>query len=125
MGSINELLDSIRTLQEKRDATVETYNDRIESLMGMLEARMKVEGKDSLEFNGAIAFYRGNTKVDVQDWDAVMKYVKEKDAFDILQRRISPAQLEARINAGDNIKGVKISHGKTLIVQGKKNASAK
>lgn len=120
MSTATELLDSIYYLKQKRDAIVETYNDQIDRLTIMLERRMREEGKNTMEFDLAMAFFRKQTKVEVEDWNEVMQCVKRNDAFDILQRRIAPAQLEKRIAAGMIIKGVKISHEEILVIKGKK-----
>lgn len=124
MTDIDELLDTIELMKAKQKATNDLYDDQIAVLTKSLEKELMKAGKDCYETKTAVAFYRSNPKVDVEDWNVVMEYIAANGAFDILQRRISPAALETRINAGADIKGVKISKGKTLIVKGKK-ANAK
>ena len=42
----------------------------------------------------------------VEDWDKVHGYVVEYDAWDLLQRRISPAAVKERWDAGEEVPGV-------------------
>ena len=124
MNDVNEILDSIYTLTQKRDMMIDSYDSQIEKLKVMLAEKMTAADTDRVEFNGAIAYFRGQTSIEVGDWNALMEYVKNNNAFDILQRRVSPAQLEKRLNAGAIIKGVSVYHSEILIVRGKKDASS-
>lgn len=42
----------------------------------------------------------------IVDWDAFRKYLKRKDAFDLLQKRTSPDAFRERWEAGEEIPGV-------------------
>ena len=115
-----ETLNKIQALKLKRDAVTEMYDDQITLLSAQLGDTLG-EG-NGLKTEMATAYWQSNTKVDVKDWNAVMEYVAKNDAFDILQKRISPAQLKARIDAGAVIAGVTITEGKkTLIIKGAKD----
>ena len=125
MSDMNEILDSIYTLTQKRNMMADTYDCQIEKLKEILAVKMSDADTDHVEFNGAIAYYRKQTNVQVGNWNALMEYVKKNDAFDVLQRRVSPAQLEKRLNAGAHIDGVTVMHSEVLIVQGKKDAASR
>jgi hypothetical protein len=112
-----ELLHEIEKLKAKRDM----LSDLINGYTDMLQAAMAMEGEDCLETDTAVAFYRKETKVEVTDWAWLQKYIKEEDAFDILQKRISPAALKRRVDAGAELQGVTIREGKTFIVGSKKH----
>lgn len=120
MTDIDELLDTINLLKSKQAMTNDLYEKQIKGLTKELEKSLMKEGKDCCETKTAVAFYRKDTKVEVEDWQEVLDYVEANGAFDILQRRIAPAALVRRIEADGAIKGVTISEGKTLIVKGKK-----
>ena len=120
MSKITELLSSLADLNEKRDALIDVYDGRIEVLRTMLEKEMAKAGKDHAEFGDTKADLRSVKKADVFDWGVLQKYIKDNDAFDILQRRVAPAQLERRINAGEDIPGVEVKEVKTLFVTGRK-----
>lgn len=114
-----ELLNNIQALKIKRDTVTEMYDVEIQKLSDELGAKLG-EG-NGLKTDAAIAYWQKNTKVDVKDWNAVMEYVAKNNAFDVLQKRISPAQMKARIDAGAVIAGVTISEGTTLIIKGVKD----
>lgn len=114
-----ELLDSIQTMKDKRDSIVEMYDTKIKELSEVLEKQMSLIGQDKAESGNAIAYWRKGTSIDVADWDALSKYVTEHEAFDILQKRIAPAALQARLDAGEEIAGVTVKETKTFIVQRK------
>lgn len=114
-----ELLDKI----QQHRANARDEEEKAKKLTGLLEAKLEAEGVPNLATETASAFWQAQTKVEVKDWNAVMEFVYINKAFDILQRRVSPAQLKARIDAGAKIKGVTIVEGaRTFIVKGKKDA---
>jgi hypothetical protein len=41
-----------------------------------------------------------------KDWDAIYKYIKKYDAFDLLERRVHRAAYKDRVEAGDVIPGI-------------------
>lgn len=120
MSDIYEMLDSIQALKDKRDAIVENYDGQIKILTDLLEKKMAMVGQDKTECATAIAYWRKGNEVVVEDWTPVMKFVKENDAFDILQKRISPDALSKRLASGATIAGVTVKPTKTFIVQRKK-----
>ena len=117
MIDTRELLAKIDELKATRDM----YSDLINSYTEQLEEAMIDEGDECLETETAVAFWRKETKVEVTDWAWLQKYVREEDAFDILQRRISPAALKRRVDAGAELQGVTIREGKSFIVGSKKH----
>jgi len=113
-----DLLHEIEKLKAKRDM----YSDLINGYTEQLEALMTEEGEECLETATAVAFYRKETKVEVADWDWLQQFIVANNALDILQRRISPAALKRRVDAGAELKGVTIRESKTFIVGSKKHA---
>jgi hypothetical protein len=112
-----EMLVRIEELKAKRDM----ISDLINGYTERLEDAMEKSGDECLETATAVAFWRKETKVEVADWAWLQKYVREEDAFDILQRRISPAALKRRVDAGAELQGVTIREGKSFIVGSKKH----
>lgn len=115
-----EQLNHIQHLKMKRDTVTEMYDAEISALTMLLEVQLKAEGKENLKTDMATAYWQSNTQVEVKDWNAVMEFVRKNNAFDILQRRISPAQLSARLEAGAEIKGVTVTTSKSFQIRGTK-----
>jgi hypothetical protein len=111
-----EMLHRIDELKAKRDM----ISDLINGYTERLEDAMKASGDECLETATAVAFWRKETKVEVADWAWLQKYIKEEDAFDILQKRISPAALKRRVDAGAELEGVTIRESKSFIVGSRK-----
>lgn len=120
MNDMEELLEKIEITKAKKKIAVEAYDDHIKVLSTQLEAKMKAAGTMQLKTEVGTAFFQTNTSVKVKDWDVVMKYVTDNKAFDIIQRRISPAQLEARIKAGAVISGVTIEKTTSFMIRSAK-----
>lgn len=123
-ADLTEMLDTIRNLMDKKAALIDAYDGRIKMLTDMLGSKMREEGLEKLRFAGATAYFREEIKAEVKDWNKVMQFVKQNDAFDILQRRVAPAQLRKRIEVGANIEGVVISKAKTLTIRRCENETA-
>lgn len=122
MTELEILLNKIQGLKLKKEAAAELYDDHIKILTAQLEGMCKASGTENVSTEMATAYFQTNTSVNVEDWNVVMKFVADNNAFDILQRRISPAQLEARIKAGAKIDGITIEKTKSLQIRGKKDA---
>lgn len=89
--------------------------------MALLEVKMESEGLPNLATDEATAYWQKQTKVEVKDWNVLMEYVHANKAYDMLQRRVSPLAVKARLDAGAKIAGVSYKEGaKTFIVKGKK-----
>lgn len=113
---IKELLDMVQTEKDKLDALTKMYEDRIKKLRYELQLRMANLGQRELTGTKAKAVIKPVKNVTVSDWDDVQKYVKTHDAFDILQRRISPAAAQARVDAGEDIPGLLIVPADELMI---------
>ena len=118
MMNTHQLLHEIEKLKAKRDM----FSDLVNGYTEQLEALMVTEGEECIETATAVAFWRKETKVEVADWAWLQKYVREEGAFDILQKRISPAALKRRVDAGAELQGVTIKESKSFIVGSKKHA---
>ena len=119
MNKQEELLSTIQNLRLAKAKIDESYDNQIEALTAKLSMMV---GDEGLKIDIATAYWQKHTEVKVGDWNALMEYVAKNNAFDVLQKRVSPAQLQARIKAGAVIKGVTITEGsKTLVIKGNKS----
>ena len=117
MKDLDELLDTIAMLKDKRDSMVAMFDMQIDTLSASLEKEMIMEGMNKFKTESASAGWRKQKKVVVGNWMNVMQYIMDNDAFDILQKRIATAQLEARLNAGAVIDGVIITEEEIFVVK--------
>lgn len=120
MNELEQLLDTIQNLKNAKATISEAYDSKIGALSAQLEVMLKGAKLPKLSTDLASAYWQNNTSAEIKDWDAVMRYVKENDAFDILQKRISPAQLKSRLEAGAKINGASVKTESVFIIRGKK-----
>lgn len=122
MKTCEQLLTEIAQLKDLKKASAESFDAKIEERSILLQAQMKKDGLDTFKVEGATAYWQGQTKAVVKDWNAVMEYIFKNKAFDMMQRRLSPKNVKARIDAGAKIEGVTISEGeKIFIIKGAKD----
>ena len=112
-----ELLAKIETLKAKRDKINNMMDDMIKLYSDKLKAGMKEADQHTLYGEKMIAFFRPQKSVEVLDWAEVQKFVKAKDAFDILPKKLSASALELRFKAGEKIPGVSVKQSKIFIIQ--------
>lgn len=113
---ISELLDMIQEEEDILARIVKESEAKTKKMREELRFRMTSIKQKELAGKLAIATIKQVKKAAVSDWDGVMKYVKDHDAFDILQRRISPAAAQARVDAGEVIDGLTIVPGDELMI---------
>ncbi|TXJ25368.1 MAG: hypothetical protein E6Q24_14645 [Chitinophagaceae bacterium] len=124
MSTCERILQEIAVLKDLKKQSAESFDFKIKLRAEALEALMKKEGLTTLKVEGATAYWQGQTKAVVNDWNAVMNYIFDNKAFDMMQRRLSPKNVKARIDAGAKIEGVTIVDGeKIFIVKGAKDES--
>lgn len=51
-----------------------------------------------------------------ENWDLVHQYIKKRNAFELLQRRLNTAAVEERLENGEQIPGVVLFHDKTVSI---------
>ena len=110
-------LDKIHALRQKRDMIAATYDDQIKALTAQAEAFMRGAQIEKASSDKATAFFRKVNAVKVQDWAKVFQFVEEHQAFDLLQRRITPTAVIDRQAAGEMIPGLTVKPGKEFVVR--------
>lgn len=112
-------MEDMKTLAAMVDEYADTRQERL-ALEGQAEKvkereqELKAKLIEALVATGAGGLggqrYRVTHKVKVvpqaQDWRQIYDYIKENDAFELLQRRISSTAVAERWEAGDEIPGV-------------------
>ena len=120
---IEDLLDQIQTLKNKRDLLVDTYEVKIEHLAKQLQALMKDAGVSKVATGLATATIKTADKVVVTDWAAVDEFILKHDALDLLERRISGKAVLARLAAHEDVKGVAVEKQVTFSMRKKRQTA--
>jgi len=99
MSATPNVGDVIRTymkLREQKTAIEARVKDevsvikaKLEKLEAFLKTQMDEQGLTSFKSDYGTAFLTTTDYANVADWDAVLTFVRENDAYDMLEKRIS------------------------------------
>lgn len=93
----------LRVEKEAIEADVKARVDTIKTSMEKLEAWLKLkldaDGLTSFKTDHGTAFLTTTDFANVEDWDAVLRFIREEEAFDMLEKRISKTAVRAYIDA--------------------------
>ena len=94
--TVDQVIEAYLKYRNKKEALEAEIKDQVKELkdkMAKLEAWIKTkadaEGVTSFKTAHGTAFVTTNDYVNVADWDAVLHFIKENDAFDMLEKRVS------------------------------------
>ena len=94
--TIDQVVEKYVALRDKKSAIENEAKERaavIRDKMLLLEAFIKekaeAEGVTSFKTKHGTAYVTTSDFATVADWDAVLQFVKENGAFDLLERRVS------------------------------------
>lgn len=89
----------------ERDAKEKT--DALDAKMGKIEAwllaQANQQGVTSFKTNHGTAFVTTTDFANVSNWDAMLEFVKEREAFDLLERRVSKTAVRGYIDADGRV----------------------
>ena len=97
----------LRTQKSAIKAEAELKAGEIEAKMDKLEAWIKeqadTQGVTSFKTNSGTAFLTTVDFANVADWDAILKFVQENDAYDMFEKRISKSAVRGYIEKLKNV----------------------
>lgn len=96
-----------RNQKEALEAQIKDQVKELKDKMGKLEAWLKTkadaEGVTSFKTAHGTAFVTTNDYANVADWDAVLAYIKENDAFEMLEKRVSKNAVRGLIDQNGEV----------------------
>ena len=94
--TVDQVIEAYLKFRNKKEALEAEIKDQVKELkdkMAKLEAWIKTkadaEGVTSFKTAHGTAFVTTNDYANVADWDAVLSFVKENEAYDMLEKRVS------------------------------------
>jgi hypothetical protein len=94
--TVDEVIAAYVKLRTKKDAIEAEAKDRVkgvkeklEQLEAWLKEKADEQGVTSFKTKHGTAFLTTTDYANVGDWDAVLEFVRENEAFDMLEKRIS------------------------------------
>lgn len=105
-----QLIGRYRKLREERDEAKKEFvlankptMDRMESIESALKSRLIERGAKSVATDFGTAYKTVVSQVQVKDWTAFLEEVIEREAWELLERRASKAEVMAKVEAGEEL----------------------
>lgn len=120
-----QMIEKFVALRDKKAAIEKGHKDQLAPfnlVMGQLEAfildDLNTLGGDSLRTAAGTAFKSVRTSATVKDWTLTFDFIRENDAWDLLERRVSKtAVLETIEASGKPVPGVSVTQETTLNIR--------
>jgi hypothetical protein len=107
---INKVMDTYLKLRGEKETLESKTKEKVKSIkeqMAKLEAYIKEQadeqGVDSFKTGNGTAFLTTTDFAQVADWDAVLEFIKDNDAFDLLEKRVSKTAVRGYIEADKSV----------------------
>ena len=104
--NVDDVVATYMKLRSQKEAIEAEVKDRVSTIkakMEKLEAWIKeqadVQGVTSFKTKHGTAFLTTTDYANVGDWDAVLGFIRENEAFDMLEKRISKIAVRGYIEA--------------------------
>ena len=107
---MDEIVKTYIKVREKKsqlkagyDASKAKYDELQDKLEALLLVKFGELGVDSVKTEQGTAYTSVRTTATVADWDILLNFVKENDAYEMLERRVSKTAVEQYKAANDDL----------------------
>lgn len=105
-------------LAAKHKAEVAEIDAKMGQLDHWLRASLGAQGATSMKTTGGTAYLKNTSYASVKDWKATLDYIKQNDAWELLERRVSKTAVAAVVeNQNTMVPGVDFGYVLTLNVR--------
>lgn len=94
VGKYLEVRDKKKALDEAHKQKMAKVNELLTRIENALLEQFQAEGIDSVRTAKGTAYISTTTSVSVADWDEVLDFIREKEAWHMLERRVSKGAVE-------------------------------
>ena len=102
--TVDQVIEAYLKYRNKKEALEAEIKDQVKDLkdkMAKLEAWIKekadADGVTSFKTANGTAFLTTTDYANVADWDAVLNFIKENEAYDMLEKRVSKTAVRGYI----------------------------
>jgi hypothetical protein len=85
-------------IEGEAKSQVKGIKENMTKLEAWIKEKADAEGVTSFKTNHGTAFLTTNDYARVADWDAVLGFVQDNEAYDLLERRVSKAAVRGYID---------------------------
>lgn len=86
-------------IDRKAKEDVAALKEKMDKLETWIQAKATEQGVTSFKTPAGTAFVTTSDYASVADWDAVLEFIKEKEAYDLLERRVSKQAVRGYIDS--------------------------
>jgi hypothetical protein len=104
--TVDSVVATYMKLRAKKDsleaaikAEVEPIKQQMEKIEAWIKEQADAQGVTSFKTNHGTAFLTTTDYASVADWDAVLTYIQENGAYDMLEKRVSKTAVRGYIEA--------------------------
>jgi len=104
--TIGDVIRKYMKLRDQKTAIEAEVKERVSDLKGKMEkleaylkTQMDAQGLTSFKSDFGTAFLTTTDYANVADWDAVLGFIRDNEAFDMLEKRISKIAVRGYIEA--------------------------
>ena len=108
--TVDAVIKKYMKLREEKTAVEAEIKERVDAIkadMAKLEAflmaKLDADGLTSFKTEYGTAFLTTTDFANVEDWDAVLRFIREEDAFDMLEKRVSKTAVRGYIEANKEV----------------------
>lgn len=109
--------DRLRELEQRHKETTGVLRAEMDKLERAMHALMAEQGVERVKTPAGTAYMTTWTRTQVEDWDAVLGYIRANEAWDLLQRNVNKSAVLERSAEGDVVPGVRVERGKKINVR--------
>lgn len=107
VDSVIKTYMKLRTQKEVIEAEakdkVATVKEKMLKIEAWLKAKADADGVTSFKTDHGTAFLTTTDFANVDDWDAVLRFIREEEAFDMLEKRISKTAVRGYIETNKEV----------------------
>jgi hypothetical protein len=103
--TVDQVIETYMKLRKKKEAIdaeakakVKGIKDNMTKLESWIKEKADAEGVTSFKTNHGTAFLTTNDYARVEDWDAMLGFIQENDAYDLFERRVSKTAVRGYID---------------------------
>ena len=90
-------------IESESKAKVKEIKEQMAKLEAWLKEKADQDGVDSFKTANGTAFLTTTDFAQVADWDAVLSFIKDNEAFDLLEKRVSKTAVRGYIEADKSV----------------------
>lgn len=117
MKSLTAEYAKARLAQERASQVLKAATERVRSAELTILNRMRDDEVDKVRAHGWDFAPNHRAEYKPDDWEAIYKYVRRYNRFELLQKRISSTTLKELVDAGKRPPGVKLMEWDELSVR--------